>query len=60
MNEQETATIDTVEGAEITKAPSVMDAFVEESPARPQVGELVEGKVSAIGRARVFVDLFPW
>jgi small subunit ribosomal protein S1 len=37
-----------------------MDGFVNESPARPEVGELVEGKVSALGRARVFVDLFPW
>jgi small subunit ribosomal protein S1 len=48
------------EDAPIIKEPSIMDGFVAESPARPHVGDLVEGKVSAIGRARVFVDLFPW
>ena len=63
MSEQAVAdaVVDTVDGGdEVVKTPSVMDAYVAESPARPQVAELVEGKVSALGRAKVFVDLYPW
>lgn len=61
MNEQDTLTaVDSVDTAEVIKTPHVMDSFVEQSPARPQVGELVEGKVVALGRAKVYVDLFPW
>lgn len=37
-----------------------MHELVAESPAPPAAGELVEGTVSAIGRARVFVDLPPF
>ncbi len=37
-----------------------MTTFVEESPAAPQVGDVIEGTVSAIGRARVFIELFPF
>ena len=59
MSEQETAVASVTE-AEVTSIPSVMDSFVAESPVRPGVGELVEGKVAAIGRARVFIDLYPW
>ena len=54
-----TTTEDTTE-VEVAQTASVMDAFMAESPVRPQVGELVEGKVSALGRARIFIDLFPW
>lgn len=43
------------------KAPKgVMQNYVTESPNPPQVGEIVEGTVSAIGRARVYIDLHPF
>lgn len=38
----------------------VMQKFINESPEPPKVGDVVEGVVSAIGRARVFVDLTPF
>jgi len=38
----------------------VMGTFVAESPMPPKEGELVEGTVSALGRARVYVDLHPF
>lgn len=38
----------------------VMQSFLDKSPEPPQVGQLVEGTVSAIGRARVYVDLPPF
>lgn len=60
MKKEEITSVETeVEEGEV-KTPSVMTALVEESPAVPGVGELVEGKVSALGRARVFVDLPPF
>lgn len=37
-----------------------MNSFISEIPSAPKEGELVEGEVSAIGRARVFVDLPPF
>lgn len=59
--QKKTAVLEDAEELEVAaKAPSVMDALLAESPKRPAVGELVEGKVSAIGRARVFVDLPPF
>ena len=45
---------------EIQKKNSAMGGMLAESPLPPQVGDLVEGTVSAIGRARVFVDLPPF
>ncbi len=41
-----------------TKSP--MNKLVEDSPMPPKDGDLVEGKVSAIGRARVYVELTPF
>lgn len=41
-----------------TKSP--MNKLVEDSPTPPKDGDLVEGKVSAIGRARVYVELTPF
>ncbi len=41
-----------------TKSP--MNSLVEASPIPPKDGDLVEGKVSAIGRARVYVELVPF
>jgi len=40
--------------------PGTMEAFVADSPTPPQEGEIIEGTVSALGRARVFVDLPPF
>lgn len=39
---------------------SVMQQLVAESPIPPAVGELIEGTVSAIGRARVYIELPPF
>ncbi len=41
-------------------ASGVMHSFVAESPEPPKIGELVEGTVSALGRARVYVNLHPF
>ena len=41
-----------------TKSP--MNKLVEDSPMPPKDGDLVEGKVSAVGRARVYVELAPF
>jgi small subunit ribosomal protein S1 len=38
----------------------VMNAFLSDSPNPPQIGDLVEGTVSALGRARVFVNIHPF
>jgi small subunit ribosomal protein S1 len=48
------------EDADAEAAQGVMYKFVTESPAPPQDGEIIEGTVSAIGRARVFIDLPPF
>ena len=37
-----------------------MNSFVADSPAPPKEGEIVEGTVSALGRARVYIDLHPF
>jgi small subunit ribosomal protein S1 len=37
-----------------------MQAYAANTPAAPKEGQLVDGTVSAIGRARVFVDLPPF
>lgn len=42
------------------KKAGFMQNYLTESPMPPKVGELVEGTVSAIGRARVFIDLPPF
>lgn len=51
---------DDVEEVIIVKPVGVMDGLFLETPARPIVNDLVEGKVSAIGRARVYIDLPPF
>ena len=38
----------------------VMHTFLAESPEPPQEGQIIEGVVSAIGRARVYIDLPPF
>ncbi|MBI5470094.1 S1 RNA-binding domain-containing protein [Candidatus Kaiserbacteria bacterium] len=37
-----------------------MEEMLASSPARPEIDDVVEGPVVAIGRARVFVDLSPY
>mgnify|MGYP001388522492 CR=1 FL=1 len=39
---------------------AVMDKFIAATPASPQEGEIVEGVVTAIGRARVYIDIAPF
>ncbi|MBI4086560.1 S1 RNA-binding domain-containing protein [Candidatus Kaiserbacteria bacterium] len=51
---------DEEDDVENNKKSSPMGALVVQSPQPPQAGDLVEGIVSAIGRARVFVDLPPF
>ncbi len=46
--------------ATATEQKGVMGGFLAETPASPKEGDLVEGVVSAIGRARVYVDLHPF
>jgi len=41
-------------------ATGFMSDFITQSPTPPQLGEVVNGSVSAIGRARVYVDLHPF
>ncbi|MFM2414727.1 MAG: hypothetical protein RI911_420, partial [Candidatus Parcubacteria bacterium] len=38
----------------------VMNAFLTQTPNPPQIGELVEGTVSALGRARVYINVHPF
>ena len=37
-----------------------LPAYVVDSPTPPQNGEIIEGTVSAVGRARVYIDLYPF
>lgn len=49
--------------SEVNTAPEnigAMQKFINESPEPPKAGDVIEGVVSAIGRARVFVDLHPF
>jgi small subunit ribosomal protein S1 len=39
---------------------SVMQSYAANTPVAPKEGQLIDGTVSAIGRARVFVDLPPF
>jgi len=41
-------------------AAGVMSTFMNDMPIPPKVGDLVDGTVSAIGRARVYVDIYPF
>ncbi len=44
----------------VPKKETLMDSLMKDTPALPELGEVVEGPVVAIGRARVFVDLHPF
>ena len=37
-----------------------MNTFITKTPTPPQAGDLVDGTVSAIGRARVYIDIHPF
>ena len=39
---------------------SVMDQYLVDTPTPPKEGETIEGTVSAIGRARVYIDIHPF
>ena len=54
--------VDTTSEDETVIAPvkSAMDLLVEQSPVPPRMDDIVEGKVSAIGRARVFIEIAPF
>lgn len=58
-----TPTVDDVDintTKEVSTTVSSMDEVMEATPHSPVVGNVVEGTVSAIGRARVYVDLPPF
>lgn len=42
------------------KKQGIMHGYLAESPAPPQVGDIVEGQVSALARAKVYIDLPPF
>ncbi len=46
--------------ATATTLPGIMQAFFNEIPEAPKEGQLVEGTVSAIGRARVYINIPPF
>lgn len=53
----------TVAEPEVVSTPvatGVMDKYLAETPESPVEGSIVEGVVSAIGRARVYVDIAPF
>jgi hypothetical protein len=43
--------------ASTATTPSMMDNYLPTIPNSPKDGEIVEGTVSAIGRARVYIDI---
>ncbi len=49
-----------VSAADAARAQSPMNALVDASPIAPREGDLVEGRVSAIGRARVYIEIPPF
>jgi small subunit ribosomal protein S1 len=51
--------------AEVEETPTVetngvMDTYLADTPAAPKEGDIVEGTVAAIGRARVYIDIAPF
>lgn len=50
--------IDTTPTAPVDK--SDMGSILETAPEPPEAGDIIEGTVSAIGRARVYIDLHPF
>ena len=56
----DTSMNETATKEEMNKKQHPMHALIDTIPAVPEIGELVEGTVTAIGRARVFIDLPPF
>jgi len=44
----------------VASSSAIMDKFLAETPVAPAEGEIVEGTVSAIGRARVYIEIAPF
>lgn len=60
-NEEEAVLNEGIEGVEaIAKKDSPMANFMKDAPSRSILGDVVEGPVIAVGRARVFVNLHPF
>lgn len=59
-SENEVETLEEMTPEEVARAKSPMNVLLDESPVPPKEGALIEGKVSAIGRARVYVELVPF
>ncbi len=57
---KKTANTEIEETTSVAVANGVMDKYLENSPEAPQEGSVVEGVVSAIGRARVYIDILPF
>lgn len=55
MSEAVTATLEST-----PEATGIMATYLADSPAPPQEGDIVEGIVTAIGRARVYIDIAPF
>ncbi len=61
-----TATTETARGAKldlndvVTAVPSVMTEFSDRSPEPPKPGDIVEGPVISLDRARLYIDLPPF
>lgn len=47
-------------GSDTPQQGGIMHTLVADSPAPPKEGDIVEGTVSAIGRARVYIELTPF
>jgi len=61
MSTKKEAEIENLEEQEIrSKKDSPMAALLNEVPASPEVGDLVEGPVVDIDRGRIYIDLFPF
>lgn len=60
MTTHTAAPAEELDEVEAPKPVHMMDALIVQTPTPPAPGELVEGTVSAIGRARLYVDLFPF
>ncbi len=59
-NESKTADTGAI-SAEASEHPEgSMDSYVDQSPLPPKEGDIVEGTVSAIGRARVYIEIKPF
>ncbi|HEU4677631.1 MAG TPA: S1 RNA-binding domain-containing protein [Candidatus Paceibacterota bacterium] len=50
----------TMTAEEEARTKSPMNSLLEQSPVPPKEGDLVEGKVTAIGRARVYIEIAPF